>query len=159
MNNIKSALVCGFAFFCSAVFGQNYLGYSKQYIIKALKSERKDMKPFVAFHNDSMNYISYVARDNKRTVIYHFTKTPVVKNGENTTDDICTKYVSKNKCTGFSECPELDKVTRSLDSHFTREGPDVWVDNTKQVPQEWVIVKDDDSFEVHVTEKKQSAGK
>lgn len=155
MKSKKSALLLIFTFFCSAAFAQNYLGYSKQYIIKALKSERKDMKPFVAFQNDSMNYISYVARDNKRTVIYHFTKTPVVKNGKPTTDDICTKYVSKNKCTSYSECPELDEIKRSLDSHFTSEGPDVWVDNSKKIPHEWVIVKDEDYFEVHVTEKKE----
>ncbi len=155
MKMMKSLLIFAITLFCSTVFAQNYLGYSKQYIIKALKSERKDMKPYVAFQNDTMNYISYVARDNKRTVIYHFAKLPVVKNGKSTTDDICTKYVSKNKCASFSQCPELDEVKRSLDSHFTNEGPDVWVDKSKKIPHEWVIVKDEDYFEVHVSERKE----
>lgn len=155
----KSALIFALTLFCSTVFSQNYLGYSKQYIIKALRAERKDMKELAAFKSDTMNYISYVARDNKRTVIYHFTKTEAVKNGKNIWEEICTKYVSKNKCKSYSECPEMDEVVRSLDSHFTKEGNDVWVDYSKKIPHEWIIVKDENYFEVHVTEREQPVNK
>lgn len=141
---------------CTGVMAQNYLGYGRQYINKALKAERKDLKGPVEMRDNGGNYIFYVTSDNKRAVIYHFRKMEVtLKNGKTIEEEICIKYVSRNQCKSFTECPEMDAVIRSIASRFTETGYRTWVDYSKKVPQEWVVVQEDDYFEVHVEERKE----
>ena len=147
-------LIAALNFFFTNSFSQNYLGYSKQYILKALKSQRKDMKGPLVVKAANENYILYIAKDGRRAVYYHFQPvTMISETGRKIEEDICTNYISKNKCQGYSNCPEMDEVIRSLDSHFTPSGQYfIWIDYTKTVPHEWVIVRDNDYFEVYVTE-------
>ncbi len=141
--------------FSLACKGQNYLGYSKAYIIKALKNERKDMTGPLEVRDSLHNFISYVSKDKKRAIFYYFRYQNVPKNGKTQPTEICYKYSSKNMCESNSKCPEMDDVVRSLDSRFTNAGFHVWIDNSRKIPHEWVLVKEEDYFEVHVTEKKE----
>lgn len=146
--------IAAFCFFFTTGFSQNYLGYSKEYILKALKSQRKDMKGPLIIKAVNDNFILYTAKDGRRSVFYHFKPVIITSaNGKKTQEEICIKYISKNQCQGYTNCPEMDEVIRSLDSHFTPSGQYlIWVDYSKTVPHEWVIVRDDDYFEVHVSE-------
>jgi len=133
---------------------QNYLGYSKEYIIKAMKSQRKDLNgPFVYTTSDS-SYISYISHDKQRIIFYLFEPMEVTKSGRKTKADICVKYMSKTLCPEHMRCPQMEQVIRSLESSFTPEGYNTWIDYSKKIPQEWVLVEEDHYFEVHVTEKK-----
>ena len=146
-------LIAAWCFFFTSGFSQNYLGYSKQFILKALKSQRKDMTGPIIVKAVNDNFIFYIAKDGRRIVYYHFNPVTITSaTGKKSQEEICTKYISKNECQDHVNCPEMDEVVRSLDSHFTNEHYLVWVDHTKTVPHEWVIVRDADYFEVHVTE-------
>ena len=149
-------LIAVLSFFFTTGFSQNYLGYSKQYILKALKSQRKDMKGPVIVNAANENYILYIGKHGSRTIYYHFNvKNISSENGKSSMEEICTRYITKNKCQSYTSCPEMDEVMRSLDSHFTPSGDHlIWIDHTKTVPHEWVIVRDHDYFEVYVTELK-----
>ncbi len=146
-----------FTFFFISGFSQNYLGYSKEYIIKALKSERKDMKGPVVVKAVKDNFIIYLSKNGRRSVYYHFKEVDFIsETGKVTREDICTNYISKNLCQGYAQCPEMEEVIRSLNSHFTPTGQHhIWIDYSKTIPHEWVIVKDNDYFEVYVSELKE----
>ena len=151
-------MVCSYCLriLCGSAYSQNYLGFSKKYIIKALKSERKDMKGPVEYIDDTLSFISYVTENKKRAVFYYFNMLDVtLENGKTSKQEICVKYVSKNMCTSYSKCPEKDDVFRSLNSRFTPVGHQVWMDYTRPVPHEWALVENENYFEVHVTEKKE----
>jgi hypothetical protein len=75
--------------------------------------------------------------------------------GKQVQSEICVKYFSKTKCTSYQQCPQMDKVIKSLDSHFERGADMQWIDRSKKIPQEWVIVRDEDYFELHVLELKE----
>lgn len=153
---MREFIIIALLFFFRIADAQNYLGYSKQYIMKALKSQREDMKGPVEFKVDTLHFISYVTEDKKRAVFYYFEKMTVpLKSGKKSNQEICVKYVSKNMCASYSKCPEKDEVIRSLDSRFTSAGFHIWMDYSKKIPQEWVLVEDENYFEVHVTEKKE----
>jgi hypothetical protein len=110
----------------------------------------------VEVRNDSLNFISYVSDGKKRVVFYYFKPMEVMQKGGKTgKSEICVKYVSKNMCRSYTECPELDEVVRSLNSRFTPDGYMVWMDYSKSIPQQWIVVKEDHYFEVHVEEKKE----
>jgi len=147
-------LIAALSFLFLKGFSQNYLGYSKQYILKALKSQRKDMKGPLIVKAANENYILYIAKDGRRAVYYHFQSVNITsETGKISREEICTNYISKNKCRSYSDCPEMDEVIRSLDSHFIPSGNHlIWIDYNKTVPHEWVIVRDNDYFEVYVTE-------
>jgi hypothetical protein len=107
----------------------------------------------VKVKDESNNFISYISKDARRVVYYYFKPLPVtLKNGKTKEAEICWKYYSKNKCRGFSSCPEMEDIIRSLDSHLTSTSYNIWVDYSKKVPHEWVLVKDEKTFEIHVTE-------
>ncbi len=136
-------------------FAQNYLGYSKEYIIDAMNFERPEMMgPFVFDDNDS-NYICFVSQNKQRIVLYIFEKMEVsLQDGEISRVEICTKYMSKTMCPDYTRCPQLDMVIRTLEGNFTNAGHHIWIDYSGSIPQEWVLVAEDHYFEVHVTEKK-----
>ncbi len=152
---MRWVIVFVIAFYHLPVSAQNYLGYPRQYIMNALKTERKDMKGPVKIKDDGKDFISYVAKDGKRVVFYHFKSMEItLENGKKADADICYKYVSKNMCRNYSKCPEMETVVRSLNSRFTPSGENVWMDYSQKTPHEWLLVKEDNFFEVHVTEKK-----
>lgn len=156
MNSMKwlSAVVLTILL-SAAASAQNYIGFSKEYIIRAMKSQRKDMSGPVKLKDESNNFISYVSKDGKRVVYYYFKPmTVTAKSGKTQESDICWKYYSKNKCKSYTSCPEMDEIVRSLDSHMTKVGDNLWMDYSKKVPHEWVLVKDEHTFEIHVTEAK-----
>ena len=150
----KFILAAALTLLFTNVFSQNYLGYSKEYIMKALKSQRKDMKGPLIVKAANDNYIVYIAKDGRRAVYDHFKEVDFSsETGKISGEEICTNYISKNKCLSYSNCPEMDDVVRSLDSHFTRSADyHTWIDYSKSVPHEWVIVQDNDFFEVNVSE-------
>ncbi len=149
-------LIAALSFSFANSFAQNYLGYSKEFILKALKSQRKDMKGPLLVKAVNDNFICYIAKDGGRVVYYHFViRTITSEAGGSSQEEICVRYFSKSRCQSNSNCPEMDKVVRSLDSHFVPSGQHLtWIDYNKTVPHEWVIVRDDDYFEVYVTELK-----
>lgn len=139
--------------FTNEIWCQNYIGYNKEYIKKDMKSHKKEMKGPVTKQDNWTNYLAYFSKDGKRAVYYHFKEMEVkLPDGSVGPTDICYKYVSKTKCRNLKECPEMDKVVNSLSSHFNRRDSYTWVDYSKPTAQEWVIVKEADYFEVHVTE-------
>lgn len=135
-------------------WSQNYLGYSKDYIKNAIAANYKDYRAPVEVVNEKGNYIVYTKGNGERTVVYHFRRIPViVDDGTQTQAEICVKYYAKNKCTNYNTCPQMDQVILSLDSHFEKGGTYLqWIDNSRRTPQEWVLVRDEDYFEVHVME-------
>ena len=149
-------LIAVLGFLVTNGFSKNYLGYSKEYILKALKSQRKDMDGPLIVKAVNDNFICYIAKDGRRVVYYHFVmRTITSETGSKSQEEICVRYFSKNQCQAITNCPEMDEVVRSLNSHFTPSGQYLtWIDYDKTVPHEWVIVKDHDYFEVHVTERK-----
>ena len=152
MRNLLGVLILTLLF-ANEVVSQNYIGYNKQYIKKEMKSRKKEMKGPVTKSDTWVNYIAYFSKDGKRAVYYHLKKQEVkLPDGSTGPTDICYKYISKTKCRSNKECPELDKVINSLNSHFSNEGHYIWKDYSKPIPQEWLIVKEEGSFEVHVSE-------
>jgi hypothetical protein len=154
-NNLKLVLLIAAWMLPALAWSQNYLGYSKEYIKKAIAANYKDMKPPVEVKDGESNYLIFNKTDGQRTVIYHFAAMPVIIDSPSrqTQAEICVKYYSKNKCTDYNACPQMDQVMRSLDSHFEKGGTYLqWIDESRRTPQEWVLVRDDDYFEVHVME-------
>jgi len=137
-------------------WSQNYVGYSKEYIKKAIAAEYKDLKAPVEVKNEEDNYLIFAKNDDSRIVMYHFQVMPVtLDNGKQTQAEICIKYYSKNKCNGNFDCPQMDEVVSTLDNHFEKGGTYLqWIDDSRRTPQEWMLVRDNDYFEVHVMELK-----
>ena len=156
MQTIIGLLLITILFATEAV-SQNYIGYNKEYIKEDMKSKKKEMKGPINKQDAWNNYMAYFSKDGKRAVYYHFKETEAkLPDGSVGPTEICYKYISKTKCRNNLECPEMEKVVNSLNSHFSNEGNNFWTDYSKPVPHEWIIVKQDDHFEVHVTEAKSS---
>jgi len=147
-------LVCSIFISLSAV-AQNYVGFSKEYIIEAMQAHNSEvLGPVVSSATDS-NYILYLAENKNRIVVYFFEKKEVpLPDGTKKEADICVKYFSKTMCPDYSKCPQLVGVIKTLESAFTNTGHHTWIDYTKAIPQEWVLVEEDHYFEVHVSEVK-----
>src|SRR5688572_9744733 len=103
MNN-KILILAAALFLPCLGWSQNYLGFSKEYIKKAIETEYKDLKAPVEVKNEEENYLLFSKADDSRIVMYHFKIMPVtLDNGTQTQAEICVKYYSKNKCNSYMD--------------------------------------------------------